>query len=193
MGMVDLSPGATSTTILGDRAFTLAPSFMRSPFLTLNTSEVKSSHWADEYTAWVRIPYAVPPASSGISVLVRDVRRLTKWSQRDMAGLLGVSHTTIRKLETEGRVTARTREAASKVRSIHGVIVRLAKVARTPEALSVLLASEDAVEGELLGLLRAGEYPKALLLGLRRLNGPRPSMLSLGDDRPMLPATRELT
>ncbi|WP_165486215.1 helix-turn-helix transcriptional regulator [Frankia sp. Cppng1_Ct_nod] len=82
-----------------------------------------------ECTAWVQLPPAPTKATSRLPTLVREVRRLTGWSQRDLADILGTSHTTVRKLETDGRVTARSRETAARVAPLHGVLSRLARAA----------------------------------------------------------------
>ena len=144
------------------------------------------------HTAWITLPPPPTVAVSRLPGLVRDIRLLTGWSQRELGEILHTSHTTVRRLETDGRVTARSRQSAARVTPLHGVLSRLAKVARTPERLATALAT-DSGRGTPAQLLREGQWSRAFTAALDALNGPRPAMLAPHPSwAPPRAATREI-
>lgn len=146
----------------------------------------------EQYTCWVVLPARVAAPGSTLPRLIRRCRELTGWSGRDLAFVLGTSHTTVRMFEAGGRVTARSREAASRVRPLLGVLSRLERVAGSRERLALALAT-PLDTGEKAGdLLAQQDWARAFTVGLDVLHGPRTDMLAPQDgwDAPL--ATREM-
>lgn len=143
-----------------------------------------------DYTAWIVLPEEPADPASPMPRIVRETRELTGWAQRDLASLLGTSHTTVRRLEIDGRVTARTRDIAARAAELHAVVVRLARAAGGSEGLAVALG--QTVGGTTpLDLLREGQWSRAYTAALDAVHGPRPAMLG-ASRRPVRAATREL-
>lgn len=141
-------------------------------------------------TAWIVLPDEPDDPVSPISGLLGETRALTGWALRDLAGVLGTSHTTIGRLEANGRVTGRSRAVATRAAELHAVIVRLARVAGGPEALAVALG--QTVRGATpLALLREGQWSTAYTAALDVLRGPRPAMRG-ASKFPVGAATREI-
>jgi len=143
-----------------------------------------------DYTSWIVLPEEPADPASAMPGLIRQTRELTGWAQRDLAYVLGTSHTTVRRLETDGRVTARTRGIAARAAELHAVILRLARAAGGPERLVIALGRTVAGTTP-LDLLRAGEWSRAYTAALDAVHGPRPAMLG-ASRTPVKPATREL-
>lgn len=141
-------------------------------------------------TAWIVLPEEPADPVSPVPALLREIRELTGWALRDLAAVLGTSHTTIGRLEAHGRVTARSRAIAARAAELHAVLVRLARLAEGPEALALALGR--TVRGTTpLVLLSEGEWPKAYTGALDALRGPRPAMLG-ASKAPVTAATREI-
>ncbi len=141
-------------------------------------------------TAWIVLPDETADPVSPLPGLIRETRSLTGWAQRDLAQVLGTSHTTVRRLETDGRVTARSRDVAARAAELHAVLIRLGRIAGSTEALVVALGR--TVRGTTpLELLRAGEWSRAYTSALDVLHGPRPAMLGAAKT-PLRAATREI-
>lgn len=144
-------------------------------------------------TSWIALPLHQHPAAappSRLTLLLRESRSLTGWSQRDLAAILGTSHTTVRRLETDGRVSPRTRDVAARAAQLHGVLARLAGLTSGPDHLTMVLAT-PGTGGTPGDLLRAGDWSQAYLVALDALRPPAQGMLGASPTR-MLPATREL-
>jgi transcriptional regulator with XRE-family HTH domain len=147
----------------------------------------------EQYTRWVILPERLTtPATAGLPILVRRCRELTGWSIRELASVLGTSHTTIRMFETEGRVTARSRDPASRVRPLLGVLSRLSRVAGHPERLGLALATSLDTGERPIDLLNQQQWARAFTVALDVLRGPRPDMLVPQDDWDAPLATREM-
>jgi len=141
-------------------------------------------------TAWIVLPDEPADPISPLPRLIRETREMTGWAQRDLANVLRTSHTTVRRLETDGRVTARSRAIAARAAELHAVLVRLARVAGGPEALVVALG--QTVRGTTaLDLLREREWSKAYTAALDAVRGLRPAMLGAAKT-PLKAATREI-
>lgn len=141
-------------------------------------------------TEWIVLPDEPADPVSPLPRLIRETREMTGWAQRDIANMLRTSHTTVRRLETDGRVTARSRAIAVRAAELHAVLVRLARVAGGPEALVVALG--QTVRGTTaLDLLREGKWSKAYTVALDAVRGPRPAMLGAAK-APVKAATREI-
>lgn len=144
-----------------------------------------------QYTGWMLLPPADTLAST-LPSLTRRCRDLTGWSTRDLAEVLHTSHTTVRMLESEGRVTARSRDAASRVQPLLAVLSRLARVAGTRERLALALATSLDTGERPLTLLEQQDWTRAFTVGLDALRAPRPEMLTPLDGWDVSPATREM-
>jgi transcriptional regulator with XRE-family HTH domain len=146
-----------------------------------------------EFTSWVELP-AVAARPPQLGDLVRRARALTDWSTRELADIIGTTHTTVRAFEQGSRVSARSRPAASRVRPLVDVLTRLAWAAGgAPDALATALRTPSEANECAFDLLAAGEWTRGYLACLDVLRGPRPDMLAPLDDWPVLPATRELS
>ncbi|WP_372450959.1 helix-turn-helix domain-containing protein [Actinoplanes flavus] len=143
---------------------------------------------------WVFLPSAAPRTKSSLPRLVRQIREWTGWSQRDLASILGTSHTTVRKLESEGRVTARSRDAATRVAPTHDLIRRLIVVAHHDSGrLATALNAQSHLKGKrVVDLITSGDYPSAYVAAARALRGTRTGMLAPAGNRAIRNATMEL-
>jgi transcriptional regulator with XRE-family HTH domain len=141
-------------------------------------------------TAWILLPAEPADPVSPLPRIFQEIRELTGWAQRDLADVLGTSHTTIGRLGTLGRVTARSRATATRAAELHAVLVRLARVAAGPESLVVALSKEQD-DTTALDLLRDGQWSRAYTAALDAIRGPRPAMLGAAQ-APVRAATREL-
>ncbi len=145
-----------------------------------------------DHTSWVTLPPAPTAVASRLPVLLHEIRNVTGWSQRDLAEILHTSHTTVRRLETDGRVTARSRTSAARITPLHGVLTRLVRVAGNPQTLATALLTDDG-RGKATDFLRAGQWSRAFTVALDVLNGPPPTMLAPKPDWALRqPATREI-
>lgn len=141
-------------------------------------------------TAWVLLPEDLVEPVSSLPRIFQEIRDMTGWAQRNLADILRTSHTTVGRLESDGRITARSRDTATRATELHAVLVRLARVAAGPGSL---LAALNKNKGGVtpLDLFRDGEWSQGYVTALDAIHGPRPAML--GASRvPVKAATREL-
>ena len=143
------------------------------------------------YMAWVQLP--APPAEpvSRLPRLLRECRAMTGWSQREIADILGTSHTTIRRLEAEGKVSIKSRDIAAKVPHFHAVLLRLARVSGSSDGLATALVTPVG-DTNAAAFLREGNWLRAFTTALDAVRGPRPEMLGAPAGPPPSDATREL-
>lgn len=137
------------------------------------------------HTAWVQLP-------STYADLLRQVYELTGWSFRDIAEVVGTSHTTVGKLANGVVPTSRSASAADRIEPMLDVLTRLSHLVPKGSELAAVL-EQPAASGETpRKVLRSGEWSRALLLAMDVINGPRPErpQLRLGVRRER--ATREL-
>lgn len=143
------------------------------------------------YTAWIQLPEAPTEPTSRLPRLLNEARSVTGWSQREIADILGTSHTTIRRLETDGRVTIKSRDVAARAAQLHAVLIRLARIAGSPETLATALAT--TVDGTTAAvLLREANWSHAFTTALDAVRGPRPGFLGTPPGSIPADATREL-
>lgn len=171
----------------------LMPASPSQPFVVPGTGAAEIADFLRQYTGWIALPPAPTVAVSRLPALLRETRALTGWSQRDLAEILHTSHTTVRRLETDGRVTARSRDTAARAASLHAVLVRLARVASSPGALGAALVTDSLSGATAAGLLREGQWSRAFTTALDALHGPKHTMLApVARSAPPMAATREL-
>jgi transcriptional regulator with XRE-family HTH domain len=161
------------------------------PFTVLAAPAKDIDQFLQGYMAWIQLPPAPAEPMSRLPRLLREARAATGWSQREIADILGTSHTTVRRLERDGQVTVRSREIAAKIPHLHAALVRLARVAGSPEALATALVTPVG-ETTAADLLRDGNWPRAFTTAIDAIRGPRPEMLGAPPGPPPPDATREL-
>lgn len=147
---------------------------------------------ARQFLSWLVLPEQAAPPEPPLSQRVRRIRAVTDWSYRDLADVIGTSHTTVRMFEANGRVTARSRDAAARIAPLAGVLARLSHVASSPHELALALETPVDSGERAIDALSSADWGRAFIVGLDALRGPRPDMLSPRDDWPILPATREM-
>jgi transcriptional regulator with XRE-family HTH domain len=120
------------------------------------------------HTAWMRLP-------STYADLLRQINELTGWSFRDIAEIVGTSHTTVGKLANGAVPTSRSADAAERIAPMYDVLVRVSRlVAPGPDLAAVL--EQSTADGESpREVLRSGEWSRALLTAMDVINGPRPA------------------
>ena len=160
------------------------------PFVFLTETTGVITEIFRDFADWITLPAEPAGPVSPLPRLLKESRDVTGWGQRELASVLGSTHPTVGRLETGGRVTARSRDLAARVAELHAVLVRLARVAGGPDALNLALR-RTVRDDTALDLLRAGEWAKAYTAGLDAIRGERPAMLG-ASRAPLKAATREL-
>lgn len=145
-----------------------------------------------EYTSWVVLPERTTAPASSLPRLTKRCRELTGWSTRDLAEILGTSHTTVRMFETEGRFTGRSIEAAARVQPLLAVLSRLARVAGDRDRLTLALSTAQDGGDRALDLLSHQQWTRAFTVGLDALRGARSDMLAPVDGWTRTSGTREM-
>ena len=145
-----------------------------------------------DYTGWVVLPERAAAPGSTLPRITQRCRELTGWSTRDLAEVLGTSHTTVRMFETDGRFTARSVDAASRVQPLLAVLSRLARVAGDRDRLTLALMTPQDSGERAMDLLVRQEWARAFTVGLDVLRGPRPEMLVPLDAWSASSGTREM-
>jgi len=108
------------------------------------------------------------------TVLSHEIRDLTGWSEPELSGVLG-----------------RSCGDVDRIAALHGVLLRLGRVADDQQALATALGTDDGA-GAAIGMLRAQQWSRAFTTALDHLHGPRPAMVVPEPGRPLLAATRAL-
>jgi transcriptional regulator with XRE-family HTH domain len=137
------------------------------------------------HTAWVQLP-------STHADLLRQVNELTGWSFRDIAELVGTSHTTVGKLANGAAATSRSADAAERIAPLLEVLTRVSRLVAPGRDLNSVL-NELGPGGETpRDVLRSGDWSRALLSAMDVINGPRPARPQLRPGVRRERATREL-
>ncbi|WP_327681911.1 helix-turn-helix domain-containing protein [Streptomyces sp. NBC_00467] len=145
------------------------------------------------FTQWIEIPEAPERLDSPLPRMIQEIRTWTGWSQRELGEILHTSHTTVRKLETDGRVTSRSRHAASLVPDLHNVVRRVSLVARGDLGqISEAFAARDANGISAASHLINENYARAYSSALHALRGGRTAMVAPSDDSQLPDATVEM-
>jgi hypothetical protein len=152
------------------------------------TPELTFEKLFSEHTAWVRLP-AVPSFAS----LIAQVQSFTAWSFRDLAEVLGTSHTTVGKLANGGAVTDRSQAAADKIDPLLDVLARLSTLVPPGKRLADALSTPSPTGERVVEALATGDWARAFLVGLDVLRGPRPKRPQPMRTISRLAATQELS
>jgi hypothetical protein len=122
------------------------------------------------------------PEATRLLVLIRDH---TGWSLRQISGILGVSHTTVRRIADGGQPDpAHSGDLPSRLRSAYDVVDRVYLLTRrNPVSTARILGEARPGRRSSADELRAGNAAAAYLAAVDALRPPRPSGL-LGGDRP---------
>jgi len=141
------------------------------------------------YDSWVKLPDHPPlpemPSAPRLQAMVQQVLASTGWSTRDVAALVGVSHTTIQHWNA-GRLPRslrRSNVAAFEVLDgIHRVLQRLQTLAGSDQARlgSLLRAVPAGGAGSPYVLLQHRDFAGAYLAALDLLRPSRPEGLLVG-------------
>lgn len=137
------------------------------------------------HTAWMQLP-------STYADLLRQVHELTGWSFRDIADVLGTSHTTVGKLANGAVPTMRSADAAERIQPMLDVLTRTSRLVAPGSDLSAVFERPAAGGGTPRELLRSGDWSRALLSAMDVINGPRPGRPQLRPGVRRERATREL-
>jgi hypothetical protein len=117
--------------------------------------------------------------------MISEIRGWTGWSKRQLAAVLGTSHTTVVNAEA-GRplVAARSGDLRRRVASTHDLVRRVFLLAgREPEATARILASPQGDNGAPLDSLQAGDYERAYVAAVDVLRPRQTGMLVSGRPR----------
>lgn len=163
------------------------------PWVQISPDAVTGATLLRDFTCWVEIPEAPEELFSPLPGMIREIREWTGWSQRDLGEVLHTSHTTVRKLETDGRVTAKSRPAASLVPALHNLARRLYRAAEGDRGrLSVALGAPGIDGLSATQYLVDGAFPRAFSLALEALRGGHEEMITSGRTDRLPDATVEM-
>lgn len=181
------------TDRVGQTSETLGGTPTQAPWVQLGTHYPPGLDCLATFTQWIEIPEAPERLESPLPRMIREIRTWTGWSQRELGEILHTSHTTVRKFETDGRVTSRSRHAASLVPDLHNVVRRLSVVARGDSSkISAAFAVRDASGVSAASHLANENYPRAYSSALHALRGGRTAMVTPSSDRRLPDATVEM-
>lgn len=120
-----------------------------------------------EHTAWMRLP-------AGPWSAIRRVQELTNWSFRDLAEVIGTSHTTIGKLANGARPTIKSLEAVERLEPLLDVLRRISKLVAPGAAVDQILRTPSPSGHKPIEHMMQAQWSEALLASLDVVNGPRP-------------------
>ncbi|MEW2569105.1 helix-turn-helix transcriptional regulator [Streptomyces sp. NPDC047070] len=173
--------------------YTYGDATVAAPWVQLFPDVVSGAALLREFTCWVEIPEAPDELVSPMPGMIREIRSWTGWSQRDLGEVLHTSHTTVRKLESDSRVTAKSRPAASLVPALHNLARRLYRAAEGDlDRLSVALATPGPNGLSATQHLVDGAFPRAYSVALEALQGGRQEMITSGSNDRLPDATVEM-
>lgn len=129
----------------------------------------------------IELPPVAPRRIPETQRAVADLKGWTGWSSRQLAGMLGTSHTTIGRLEAGGElVSGHSGNLRQRLLTAHDVVGRVATVANyDPGMIKDALAYESQPGVSAICALRTDEPSVALLRAFDRLR-PRPAGLITG-------------
>jgi transcriptional regulator with XRE-family HTH domain len=130
----------------------------------------------------VNLPPAPPRPIPETAQLITLIRDRTGWSARKLAGVLGVSHSTVRRLARGQRPeAAHSGDLPIRLRNIYDVVDRIhVLVARDPAATARTLHESPPGRCSPVEELRAGKPADAYLAAIDILRPTRPSGLLTG-------------
>jgi hypothetical protein len=129
----------------------------------------------------LELPPVVPRRAPETQRAVTDLKVWTGFSSRQLANLLGTSHTTVGRLEAGGELVAgHSGDLRQRLSTVHDVVGRIATIANyDPMAVKDALRYEHQTAGSAIHALKSGDPSVALLRALDRLR-PRPAGLITG-------------
>ncbi|MGI8429975.1 MAG: hypothetical protein ACR2OB_11895 [Solirubrobacteraceae bacterium] len=133
------------------------------------------------------LPTTVVRRAPDVQRMISEVRASTGWSSRQLARVLGTSHTTVLNAEAGRPLLAlRSGDLRRRVGEVHDVVERVHVLAqRDADATSRLLATAPRRGQSAVDALRAGRPQKAYLAAIDALT-PRPNGMLTGG-RPRRP------
>lgn len=137
------------------------------------------------HTAWVQLP-------STYADLLRKVNALTGWSFRDIAEIVGTSHTTVGKLANGAAPTSRSADAVERIVPLLDVLTRVSQLVAPGRELCAVLEASTSDDETPREILRSGDWSRALLAAMDVINGPRPARPQLRPGVRRERAVREL-
>jgi transcriptional regulator with XRE-family HTH domain len=129
------------------------------------------------FTWWIMPPPPQVHASPQLAKRIREIKRFTNWSDRQLARALSVSHPTVAALAA-GRGPGRP-ETTVRIADVHDVVERIFLVCnRDPQLTDAILRADSNDEANPVRLLRRNETAKAYLAALDRIHPRQPGMLT---------------
>ncbi len=129
----------------------------------------------------IDLPALAPRSAPETQRAVSDLKAWTGWSSRQLAGVLGTTHTTIGRLEAGGElVPGHSGELRQRLLVAHDTVARISALANhDPVIVRDALEFESQAAGSAKSALTEGQPSVALLRALDRLR-PRPAGLITG-------------
>lgn len=133
------------------------------------------------YDTWVRVPEFVPRAAPRSQRLTREIRRLTGWSNRQLARVLEISHPTVRALE-EGRSRSGDTDLLARLVEVEAVVSRVFLLTDqdTSETRRLLESAAPNTGKSPADLLQARQPSEAYLAVVDAIRPPERSPLMSG-------------
>lgn len=173
-----LARARTTESATVEASWKFQPFFIPSPASTLDALVL-------QHTSWLQLP-------SELLATITRIQQLTGWSFRDIAEIVGTSHTTIGKLANGSVPTSRSQAAADRLAPLLDVLARLSRLIGTGHALIGFLYHDGGQNKRPVDLLRESDWSGALLSALDAANGDRPKRPQSRGPHAKSNATREL-
>lgn len=138
----------------------------------------------DVFAWWITPPPLELQPSPQLSKRIREIKKYTNWSDRQLARALSVTHPTVAALAS-GRGPGRP-ETTARVADVHEVVERIFLVCnRDPQLTDAVLRAEPDDEANPVLLLRRNEISKAYLAAIDRIHPRQPGMLTPERTKPV--------
>lgn len=130
---------------------------------------------------WLVLPTTVVRRAPDVQRMISDVRAWTGWSSRQLARVLGTSHTTVLNAEAGRPLLAlRSGDLRRRINEVHDVVERVYLLAeRDASTTSRLLATAPRRGQSAVDALRAGRPERAYIAAIDALR-PRPTGMLTG-------------